>query len=113
MEKHTYILDAITPIHLPTQTMAEGGIKMCESWRVSFESFWNDMKEGYADDLEIDRIDYNGDYCPENCQWASDKQQNRNKRNNHYLHTSLGLLTTADLAELTGLPYSTVKARVK
>lgn len=89
------------------------GIKICDRWKNSFENFWADMHDGYADDLEIDRIDHDADYCPENCRWASDKQQNRNKRNNHFCDTVFGRLTMADLSDISGLSYSAVKSRVK
>lgn len=87
------------------------GIQMCSAWRDSFSAFWRDMQSGYADNLEIDRIDHDGDYCPENCRWADDKTQNRNKRNNHRVKTHLGELPLAVIAEATGTPYDTVKRR--
>lgn len=52
----------------------ERGITLCEEWK-TFTGFWNDMKEGYSDDLELDRIDCNGNYCKENCRWATHAMQ--------------------------------------
>lgn len=57
------------------------GIKVCEEWEHSSASFveWS-LLNGYADGLSIDRKDVNGNYCPENCRWATATQQARNKR---------------------------------
>lgn len=56
------------------------GIIVCDEWRNSFESFkkWAD-ESGYQDGLSIDRIDNDGNYCPENCKWSTVKEQNNNR----------------------------------
>lgn len=57
------------------------GIKMCDEWSRSFEAFYDwAIKNGYRDDLSIDRIDNDGDYTPENCKWSTIEQQSNNKR---------------------------------
>jgi hypothetical protein len=52
------------------------GVKVCDEWANDFQAFhdWA-MSHGYSDNLTIDRRDSDGDYCPENCSWATNKQQ--------------------------------------
>lgn len=56
------------------------GISVCEEWR-DFKNFqeWA-MANGYASDLEVDRINNDGDYCPDNCRWIT-KRENASKGN--------------------------------
>jgi hypothetical protein len=87
------------------------GIKVCERWE-KFENFYEDMgpaPEGHS----IDRIDVDGDYCPENCRWADDVTQGNNKRNNRRVIAGGESLTVAEWARKAGLPCSTVLSRLR
>lgn len=69
--------------HKEYKYYGERGIKVCEEWRCNFQNFYQwAINNGYEDGLTIDRIDVNGDYCPENCRWIPLKDQMSNKRNN-------------------------------
>lgn len=57
------------------------GITICEEWKNDFMSFYDwAMSNGYSDELSIDRINNEGNYCPENCRWTTPTIQMRNQR---------------------------------
>lgn len=62
------------------------GIRVCDEWRQSFEVFrrWSETN-GYDDSLELDRIDNDRDYCPDNCRWVTHKENMRNRPNTRFL----------------------------
>lgn len=55
------------------------GITYDPKWK-TFQGFWEDMSEGYSDELELDRIDPDGNYCKENCRWVDKYVQAFNTR---------------------------------
>jgi len=87
------------------------GITMCDRWANSFVAFFEDMGER-PDGTSIDRIDNNQGYTPENCRWATIKQQNRNRRSNRWEEIDGVTRTLAEWIELSGLKNSTVRMRI-
>lgn len=89
------------------------GIKVCDAWDNSFSTFENwAHSTGYSDELTIDRIDVDGDYSPENCRWATRKEQSNNKRNNCILTINGETKTLSEWSELSGISVSTIWARI-
>ena len=88
------------------------GIEVCEQWRNSFESFYTwAMANGYQDNLTIDRIDNNGNYCPENCRWVGQQEQCRNRRSNINLTIGNSTRTLMEWCEIFQVDYANVNAR--
>ena len=58
------------------------GIRVCDAWKHSFEAFrdWA-LEHGYAENLQLDRIDSDGNYTPENCRWVTAQMQAWNRSN--------------------------------
>lgn len=82
------------------------GITICDEWLYSFTNFkqWA-INNGYVDDLTLDRIDVNGSYSPNNCRWATKKEQSNNRRNNRYVLYDGNEITISEYADIVNLPY--------
>lgn len=88
------------------------GIKICERW-MDYKNFrdWA-VSHGYKDGLSIDRIDVNGNYCPENCRWATAVEQANNRRTNISI-TAFGMTkTAAEWEKYAGIKQHTILARI-
>jgi hypothetical protein len=90
------------------------GIKIYRAWRQSFVTFreWA-VAHGYTAHLTLDRIDNDKGYGPDNCRWATYKQQNRNRRDNRPIRYYGRLVLISELAERAALPADVVKNRIR
>lgn len=87
------------------------GISVFERW-LSFANFLADMGERPAG-LTLERRDGAGNYGPSNCEWATPKQQARNRRNNVFITHGTTTATVAEWAERTGLERKTLEYRIR
>ena len=90
------------------------GISVCKEWLHNFEAFkdWA-FANGYTEKLTLDRIDGNGDYCPENCRWATYKEQGNNRNNNRLLTYNGQTHTMSEWCDIKKLSKATIYGRLK
>ena len=90
------------------------GITVCKEWKDSFEIFkeWA-LSNGYSDNLTLDRIDNNGNYCPENCRWITNKEQQSNKSDNHLITYNGKTQTITQWAEELGMSGKSFEKRIR
>lgn len=90
------------------------GIRVCEEWQKSYIAFYNwAMENNYDDTLTLDRIDNNKNYSPDNCRWATVKQQNNNQRTNINIEYQGVTRTLKEWSEIMNIKYSTLYKRYK
>lgn len=89
------------------------GITVCDEWRNDYIAFrtWA-MQNGYCEELTLDRIDNDVGYEPQNCRWASVKDQQRNRRNNRMITLNGETKCVSEWCEQFGLKPSTVSMRL-
>ena len=89
------------------------GTSVCDEWNNNFQAFYDwAMNNGYNPNLTIDRIDNNGNYCPENCRWASRLEQSNNRRSCRYITYRNITHTIAEWSRLMSVPYSALVSRI-
>jgi hypothetical protein len=88
------------------------GISYDPKWE-TFSGFWFDMANGYEDALTIDRIDNEGNYCKENCRWATYKEQMRNFSGNTHITHGGKTMILDDWARELGITKQSLIGRIK
>lgn len=87
------------------------GIKVCDRW-MKFENFYEDMGDKPGADYSIERLNTDGNYTPENCVWATAKEQANNRTNNYVVVYKGKKTTLAQLSEATNILPSTIWRRI-
>ena len=89
------------------------GIVVCDRWRQSFENFLADMGARPASSHSIERMDTNGHYTPDNCCWATIREQANNRRNNKVVTVDGQNYTVAQLSEKYNIHRGKIDRRLK
>lgn len=101
------------PRNVEYQNYGGRGICVCQEWDSSFESFYKWAAEnGYSDDLTIERIDNDRGYSPDNCRWATYKEQANNRRGLRKITYKGETKTISDWAREYGMSHETLRYRL-
>lgn len=92
------------------------GVSVCDEWRNSFSKFkeWA-LNNGYDEnnkELTIDRIDFNGNYCPDNCRWIPFSEQTKNTSRNRFFDYNGEKWLVGDLAKYFGVSRDVLRYRL-
>lgn len=97
------------------------GITVCDRWLNSFVNFYDDMGDRPGREYSIERVNNNGNYEPNNCKWATKKEQARNSRNaklsmmkaNRIREFYWAGIKTKELADMFGVSKYTIYSIIK
>ncbi|GAK09592.1 hypothetical protein [Geomicrobium sp. JCM 19038] len=89
------------------------GIIICDEWLNDFKSFYRwAIDNGYKENLQIDRIDNDGNYEPSNCRWVTLKQNSNKRRSSHYVTIDNETKTIADWCLIYKISNNVVRVRI-
>lgn len=89
------------------------GIEVCDRWNSSFENFYKDMGPKPSPKHSIDRFpNMNGNYEPNNCRWATSRQQTRNTRYNQFVEIEGKRLCVKEWSEVLGVSTDSIYSRL-
>lgn len=102
------------PRHASAKNYHFKGIRMCQEWLQDYAAFrsWA-LSHGYRDDLQIDRIDQDGNYEPGNCQWVTPAENTRRQRRCTRAPFNGKVLTLTEIARELGVLPSTFIRRTR
>jgi hypothetical protein len=99
------------PNHKSYDRYGGRGITVCESWRLEFKEFLSDMGPP-PEGKQLDRIDNNLGYSPQNCRWVTAKQNGNNRNNNRKIECDGITHTLAEWSQLMGINITTLHKRL-
>lgn len=90
------------------------GIRVCDEWQESFEPFrdWA-LSHDYEDGLQLNRIDNDGNYCPENCKWSTRIEQGNNRRTCVYVTIGGVTKSVSEWCRETGVNRMVAYSRIR
>jgi hypothetical protein len=88
------------------------GIRVCDRWLL-FENFYTDMGPRPSPDHSLDRINNDGNYGPDNCRWATQAEQQRNRSNTVLITINGVTKCAADWADEMGMLRETLSRRMR
>jgi hypothetical protein len=99
------------PNHASFKNYGGRGIQVCERWR-TFDNFKSDMGPRPESGM-LDRENNDGNYEPNNCRWATRKEQNSNRRNCIYVDCDGERVTLKEYCRRKGLRYRPIVKRIQ
>ena len=102
-----------SPYHKNYSDYGGRGIRVCERWDSSFENFLADMGPRPFLKATVERIDSSKGYSPDNCRWATQKEQTRNKRNTVFLEFKGERKSVGEWAERLGVKIGFITQRLR
>lgn len=89
------------------------GIAICDDWKNNYSNFYKwAYKNGYNDNLTIERIDINGNYEPSNCTWITMKDQAKNRTSNKWVYIDNLKYSPQELEKIYKISVKTIYARI-
>jgi hypothetical protein len=90
------------------------GISVCLSWNLDYKTFYDwAIASGFQPNLQLDRIDTNGNYEPSNCRWVTSKENTNNRRCTVKVLINGITMTPEEASSLSGVGTSTIKTRLQ